>query len=143
MYRVLLEKFKTARRKGFRVDFNWLWSKARVIYRERCGDEGARVRKHVVVNFIKRYKIRMRVRQRSKTVCKENFREDLRKWHATFRERLIRTGKDDSYDRKWGRFVPKQQLNVDQSPLPFAMNVNKTYHSFEDGVDQHTQKVSF
>ena len=59
------------------------------------------------------------------------------KWHGTFRERCIRSGKDDSYDTKWGRFTPEQLINVDQSPPPFAMNVRRTYHHF-DGEDQLT-----
>ena len=52
----------------------------------------------------------------------------LKKWHATFREKCIRTGsKDPSYDQKWGRYQPAQRLNVDQSPLPFVVHGKKTY----------------
>lgn len=47
------------------------------------------------------------------------------------RERLIRTGKDDRYDDKWGRFI----LNVDQSLLPFAVCIKTTYELSEE--DQH------
>lgn len=47
------------------------------------------------------------------------------------RERLIRTGKDDRYDAKWGRFI----LNVDKSPLPFAVCSKTTYELSEE--DQH------
>ncbi len=55
----------------------------------------------------------------------------MQKWHATTRERLIRTGFQDDYDAKWGKFRPEQRLNVDQSPLPFAMDVKKTYEMVE------------
>ena len=43
--------------------------------------------------------------------------------HVTMRERLIRTAKDDRYNDKWRRFI----LNVDQSPLSFAVCIKTTY----------------
>jgi hypothetical protein len=50
------------------------------------------------------------------------------KWHSNLREGLIKSGSNkSSYDRKWGRFVPSKRLNVDQVPLPFAINVTRTY----------------
>ena len=49
------------------------------------------IRKHVIVSFLKR--------QRNKNLSKESFWEPLKK---STRERLIRVGKDDSYDPKWG-----------------------------------------
>ena len=64
---------------------------------------------------------------------KELFREDLQKWHATTRVRLLRTGFHDNYDPKWGRFLSSQRLNVDQSPLPFAIDAKRTYEHVEAG----------
>lgn len=50
------------------------------------------------------------------------------KWHSNLREGLIKSGSNkSSYDRKWGRFEPSKRLNVDQVPLPFAINVTRTY----------------
>ena len=60
LYDSLLRVFKTARSNGYRVDLNWLWSKARVLYRELTNDPGVTVCKHVTVNFIKRNNIGMR-----------------------------------------------------------------------------------
>ena len=52
------------------------------------------------------------------------------KWHASLRERLIRTGQSNAqYDQKWGYFKPSQRYNVDQSPLPFSYECRKTYES--------------
>ena len=49
-------------------------------------------------------------------------------WHATLRERLVHTGaKESYYEEKWGYYKPNQQLNVDQSPLPFAIEYKKAY----------------
>ena len=60
LYDFLLRVFKTARSKGYFVDFNWLWSKARVLYREMTNDPEVIVRKQLIVNFIKRNNIHMR-----------------------------------------------------------------------------------
>ena len=110
--------------KGQVVDFNWIWSKARKLNRElRKEDE---IKKHVVVIFIKRNKLKYRI-QRNKKQEKEHFREKMVKWHASLRERLIRTGQSNAqYDQKWGCFKPSQRCNVDQSPLPFSYECRKT-----------------
>jgi len=82
LYRQFLIDFKTARSKGHRVNFGWLWSKARTIYRKQKNDPNVIVRKHVITAFIKRHGIRMRARQRNRKQSKEAFRNDLMKWHA-------------------------------------------------------------
>ena len=67
----------------------------------------------------------MRTRQRNSRESKEAFHNDLMKCYGTTRERLVKTGKNDQYDPKWERFVPKQRFNVDQSLLPFAVKRKK------------------
>ena len=58
-------------------------------------------------------------------------------WHATLRERLVHTGAIESYYKeKWGYYKPSQQLNFDQSPLPFAIEYKKTYD-----IPQKDEKV--
>ena len=71
---------------------------------------------------------------------KENTRKkiepSLKKRHATFREKCIRTGSEDpSYYQKWGRYQPaqKQRLNIDQIPLPFVVHGKKTYEYIPKG----------
>ena len=59
------------------------------------------------------------------------------KWHANTRENLIRQGKNDSYDDKWGRFTPEQRFNVDQSPLPFVNTTKRTYELVKKGDKYH------
>ena len=54
------------------------------------------------------------------------------------RERLIRTGCNGGYDDKWEIFVPNQRYNVDQSPLSFVVDVQRTYQQTEC---QHTEKI--
>ena len=65
----------------------------------------------------------------------------MKEWHATTRERLIRTDFNDNYDDKWGHFTSEQRFNVDQSSCPFELNLKRTYHVFEDRADQHHDKV--
>ena len=60
LYNSLLTTFKEARKKGYHVNFNWLWSRARVIYRKQQDDESATIKKHVIVSFLKRFNVRMR-----------------------------------------------------------------------------------
>ena len=49
LYRCLLVKFKSARGKGHRVNFHWLWSNARKNYRDQQGNPIAVIKKHVIV----------------------------------------------------------------------------------------------
>ena len=56
------------------------------------------------------------------------------------RERPIRTGKQDDYDEKWGRFCPECRPNVDQSPCSVLFDSNRMYHQFtEESVDITTR----
>ena len=139
LYKVLEKKFKGCRAKGYHISFAWLWSRARTIYREQLGDESAALKHHVIVNFIKRKNLRMRRKQRSKNVLKEDMLAKMMEWHTVLRERLIRTGKQDDYDEKRGRFPPECRFNVDQSPCPFVFDSSRTYHQFTE--DQHNEKV--
>ena len=72
MYTELRRFFLQACSKGHRVDFNWLWSKARVLQRQLTKNQKAKIQKHVVVNLINRSNIRMRARQKTKSRAKKN-----------------------------------------------------------------------
>ena len=84
----------------------------------------------------------MRAKQGNKKKSKESYRDSLMKWHATTRERLIRCGRNESYDEKWGRFTPEQRFNVDQSPLPFALNSKRTYELVKRGDKYHRVDIT-
>ena len=140
LFKSLPTEFKVAR-KSDRVNFQWLWSQARKSYGEQQNDPNAEIGKHVIVAFIKPNDIRMSARQRNRKQTKESFRPDLQNWYATT-ERLIRSAKGETYDEKWGRFLPQQRFNVDQSPLPFCVDMKKTNHKFEEGVKEDQEKGS-
>ena len=132
LYAKLFEEFIRVRSKGHVVNFASLWAKARKIQREL--DPSVEIKNHVIVRFLQKYKIRMRAKQRNKKKPKVEKVPDLQKWHATFREKCIRTGKGlPGYDEKYGRFKPEERLNVDQSPLPFVVHGNRTYEFIPEG----------
>ena len=65
------------------------------------------------------------------------------KWHSVTRVRLVRTGaNDDSYDNKWGWFLPSQRFNVDQSPMPFVVDCKKTYEIINPDDKYHKTWIS-
>ena len=133
-------KFLDARSRGRCVDFNWLWSKARVIYREQQKSDDAIVKKHVIVNFIKGNHLKLCPVQRRKKKPKQAFRESLMKWDSTLRERLVKTGKGENYNPTYDGFMPSQRYNVDQLPLPFAINTKKTYEQIQPKKKKIKQK---
>lgn len=75
-YWALLAKFKDVRSKCHHVDFNWLWSKERKIYREQEGDEKTDLKKPCNKATI----------QSNKRVTKEHYQSKMEKWHSNLRE---------------------------------------------------------
>ena len=98
------------------------------------------MKKHVIVNFIKRNHLKLRRVQRRKKKPKETFRESLMKWHSTLTERLVKTGKGENYNPVYGGFIPSQRYNVDQSPLPFAIDTKKTYKQIRPNDKENRNK---
>ena len=62
------------------------------------------------------------------------------KWHSTLRERLVKTGKGENYNPVYGGFMPSQRYNVDQSPLPFAIDTKKTYEQIRPKDKENRNK---
>lgn len=140
LHQKLWQAFTKARSMGHRVNFHWLKSRATTIQRELTNNKDAEIGKHVITSFLRRRNIRMRTKQRSKKKSKEDKIKPLQQWHATFRERCLRTGTEERYHPKWGRFLPSERLNVDQSPLPFVIDSKKTYEyiDFRQGHHHNT-----
>ena len=109
LFCVLHEQFLKARSQGRRVDFNWLWSKARIIYREQQNDPEVVVKKHVVATFIKRNSLRLCRTQRNKKFKKEQYRDPMMKWHSTLREPLVKT---DMHDMLSVLFTPENWMSA-------------------------------
>ena len=141
LYPKMWEVFKTARATGKRVSFHWLWTKARVLHKEST-DFDVCIKAHVVVRFLQIYNVKMRARHRNKKKAKEDMVDSLKKWHSTLCERCIKTGMGKDYDVKWGHFTPAERINVDQSPLPFVLDVKKTYDYVEPKDKHHNTWIS-
>ena len=141
LYSILMTKFKEARSREYCEDFNWLWTKARVTQREITGDPSATVRKHVITSFLMKYNIRMRARQRSKKTAKRILSPTKRNGMRPPGKKLVHTGRNDGYDDEWGRYKPRQRLNVDQCPLPFLVGTKRTYELIEKDINQHDHEV--
>ena len=96
------------------------------VQKDLIGGDKLIVRKHVITTFLRKYNVRMCACQRNPSKPKEVFRADLMKWHSTVREWLVRMGTGlEAYDAKWGRFLPSQHFNFDQSPMPFVVDSKK------------------
>ena len=55
-------------------------------------------------------------------------------------ERATRTSAGETnYDKKWGRYLPIQCFNMDQSPLPFARDTTKTYEQLDQEVKRKSK----
>ena len=66
--------------------------------------------------------------ERKKQKNNSKFAPEMMKWHCTLREKVIKSCSHlPDYDPKWGRFPPNKRVNVDQRPLPFAVNRTATY----------------
>ena len=124
LYERLWKTFNDARARGIPVNFHWLWSKARVIQSEL--DEKQPIKKHVIVRFLQKYQIRMKAKQRNKKKSKSQKVPELKKWHATYREKCIRANFEAPlYDEKWGNFKPDERINVDPESVTFCSQLEE------------------
>ena len=51
---------------------------------------------------------------------------------------LVRTGRNDDYDEKWGRFPTHLRFNVDQISISFVVDTKRTYEQVQQ---KHTEKI--
>ena len=141
LFESLNSRLRQCRGQGMLVDFGWLWSQARQIYAQSTGNPEATLCAHVVILFLKRNGIRLRVKyppKRRKLDHREIFEPKLRRWHADLREKLIRVvGKpgEGAYDRKWGRYLPTQRYCLDSCVLPIYLSRNRIVDHYKAGED--------
>eukprot|EP00795_Rhopilema_esculentum_P014944 gene14944-biopygen848 len=142
---MLHEKFLQARSKGMRISFAWLYANARKInpeFDQSAQSDIKAIPKSAVFNFIRKYKIKLRRIQRKKRAEKTSFLPGMIGWHTTLREGLIKTGNaKPSYDSKWGRFRPSKRFNVDQVPMPFAVDCKTTYEKHFPRGEQRNHRT--
>ncbi|XP_065664823.1 uncharacterized protein LOC136086454 [Hydra vulgaris] len=127
LFNKLYDKFSEARKKGLKVNFEWLYVRANQIHLQQSPNAD-RLPKSIVTYFLRKNKIRMLCVQRKRQANVKKQTLILMKWHSNLREKLIKSGSGKpTYDKKWGRFPLKKRINVDQIPLPFVVESKQTY----------------
>ena len=79
--------------------------------------------------FKKRHGISFRRRTNKKKDAADDGRQTIQKFHLDLREAVKsrRRRFNAAQDVKYGRWTPKNRYNIDQVPLPFVIDQDKTY----------------
>lgn len=118
-----------------------LWTKARTFYNKLSGS-GECINAHDVVRFFHIYYIWMRTIQQNTKTAKAYIVDDIKKWRSTFSKRCIMTRVGINYHKKGGRFTTKEQLNFDQSHLPFVLDVTQQSDQSQPGSGLYKRRSS-
>ena len=121
----LFSMFKAHRTRGRRVNERWLCIQMRKLIRLHYGDEAADNFKGSygwLERFASRFDIALRRANNSKNQSVAERLPKIKRWHARLRRRL-KVGPPGRLHVKWGRWLPKNRLSVDQErarPAPVA-----------------------
>ena len=79
--------------------------------------------------FNRRNNISLRRRTNKKQHSADAARENIQKFHRNLRKVVQSKSRRSNAvpDRKYGRWMPKQRFSVDQVPLPFVFEQDRTY----------------
>ncbi|KAK3731080.1 hypothetical protein QZH41_007971 [Actinostola sp. cb2023] len=129
--RVIVE-FKLRRAKGCKVSKLWLKKKMKSKIEECYGKEEACKFKgsgNWFQRFKKRHGISFRRRTNKKKDAADEGRERIQKFHRDLREAVKsrRRRVNSTQDVKYERWTPQNRYNIDQVPLPFVVEQDKTY----------------
>lgn len=129
--RVVVE-FKLRRARGCKISKLWLKTKMKEKIAVCYGKE--KVEKFKASNnwfyrFRKRHNIAIRKRTNKKKCSANDGRETIQHFHRNLRKALTtrRRRNNATIDSKYGRWLPHNRYNVDQVPLPFVIDQDKTY----------------
>ena len=129
--RVIVD-FKLRRAKGCKVSKLWLKKNMKSCVEECYGKEEASKFKgsqNWFQRFKKRHGISFRRRTNNKKQAADDGRQTIQKFHRDLREAVKsrRRRLNSTLDVKYGRWTPKNRYNIDQVPLPFVVDQEKTY----------------
>ena len=136
----VVAEFKERRQKGAKVSKLWFCQKMKTKVKEIYGAEKAssfKASQNWFQRFKKRYHISWRKRTNKKKESNEDCLPSIQHFHRSLLKTLKTKRRRDSkakIDPKWGRWLPKNRYNVDQVPLPFINDQDKTYEI--KGADQ-------
>lgn len=128
----VVSEFKLRRAGGCKVSKLWLRSKMKAKIELYYGKEAAdkfKGRKNWFQRFKKRHHISLRRRGNKKKISANDGTERIQKFHRNLRNAVNsrRRRSNSNLDAKYGRWLPKNRYNVDQVPLPFVVDQDKTY----------------
>lgn len=132
--RVVVE-FKLRRAKGCKISKLWLRKKMKEKVEACYGKEEAEKFKasdNWFQRFKKRHNIAFRRRSNKKKSSANDGRERIQRFHRNLRKSLKTTRRRDEHaelDGKYGRWLPQNRYNIDQVPLPFVIDQDKTYET--------------
>ena len=80
--------------------------------------------------FKKRHNISLRRRSNKKKDLAYDGRETIQRFHCNLRKAVKskRRRNNSALHPKYGRWLPEHRYNIDQVPLPFVIDQDKTYH---------------
>ena len=115
----LISRFKAKRRAGKRVNERWLCIQMRKLIRLHYGDEAAdrfKASHGWLIRLASRFDITLRRANNSKNQSVAERLPKIKRWHARLRRRL-KVGPPGRLHVKWGRWLPKNRLSIDQELL--------------------------
>ncbi len=123
----LLKLFRGRRNGGHKVSALWMQAKARLLAKEFMPGE----RFFASHGWLRRLAMRNNLSPRSKTNVKlQSVSERLprvRHWHRGLRKFLkMPISEGTPLDPVWGRYPPELRFNMDQVPLPFIQELDRT-----------------
>ena len=130
--KLLVAEFKLRRAQGSKNSKLWMKSKMKKKIEMGYGKEAADKFK-ASDNWFQRFKQRNNVSLRCRTNKKQHSadaaREKILEFHRNLRKAVKskRRRSNAVPDRKYGRWMPKQRFNVNQVPLPFVVEQDRTY----------------
>ena len=126
--RVVLE-FNLRRAKGCKVSKLWIKKKMKAKIEACYGKEAAdkfKASDTCFQRFKKRHKISFRRRWNKKKNSTDDARETIQRFHQNLRK-AVRRRNGSATNAKYGRWLPRNRYNIDQVPLPFVIDQDKTY----------------
>ena len=129
--RVVVE-FKLLRAKGCKISKLWLKKKIKEEVEACYGKEEAgkfKASNNWFQRFKKRHNIAFRRKSNKKKSSASDGRETIQRFHRNLRKALKtrRSRNNAGLDGKHGHWLPQNRYNIDQVPLPFIIDHDKTY----------------
>eukprot|EP00795_Rhopilema_esculentum_P006573 gene6573-12109_t len=130
----VVTEFRQRRKKGLKITKLWLCKTMKHRIQDIYGTERAtkfKASNNWFHRLRNRYQISLRNRTNKKQKSADDCRSTIQSFHRTLRKALKtqwqRMHGKTTMDAKRGRWLPANRYNIDQVPLPFAVDQGETY----------------